>query len=206
MDNKSSYTWVARWYDILLSVNGYRHGIKKFFGRIPLLLPVSPKILDVGCGTGLISEVLLDKFPSAQIIALDINKKMIEQFRQKIARWPLSKQQRLKVGVEDLFKFSAVDKFDLIVTGGVLESVPLQQAILHLKSLLAPGGFFLNIALKKNWITRYLLGRAFNIRPYTLEENREALLMGGFAKIDILPFRFVEFPVNFLKISLIASW
>lgn len=205
MDNKSSYTWIARWYDVLLTANGYQRGLKKFFGRTPLLLPAGPKILDVGCGTGLISEILLEKFPSAQVVAFDVDEKMVEQFQQKITQWPLTKQKQLKVSTDDLFKFSAVDKFDLIVTGGVLESVPLQSAILRLKSLLAPNGFLLNIALKKNWFTEHLLGRAFNIRPYTLAENRESLFRAGFTKVDILPFCLAEFPVNSLKIVLIAS-
>ena len=205
MANQSSYSWAARLYDFLFSVNGYRRGLKKFLQRIELTLPGNPKILDAGCGTGLMSEILLDKFPTSQITAFDIEKKMVEQFRLKVARWPAAKQARLQVGVEDLFNFSTTDKFDLIVTGGVLESVPLQAAIFHLKKFLAPSGLFLNIALKKNWFTKYVLGYIFNLQPYDLRTNLGALRQVGFNKIEVLSFRLQEFPVNLLKVGLLGS-
>ena len=205
MNNKSSYSWAARWYDFSLTVNGYRQGIRKFFARTSLSLPTALKILDVGCGTGLMSEILLEKFPLAQIPAFDIDEKMIEQFRQKIARWPSPRQVRLQINVGNLFEFSTADKFDLIVTGGVLESVPLQPAITRLKNFLAPNGFFLNIALKQNWFTRYILGYIFNLTPYELRTNLGALRQAGFNKVDIMPFRWNEFPVNLLKTGLLGS-
>ncbi len=205
MNNQSSYSLVASWYDTLLTLNGYHRGINKFFQRISLPLPDNPKILDVGCGTGLMSEIILEKFPNARITAFDIDEKMVEQFRQKIARWPLGKQEHLQITVEDLFKFSTADRFDLIVAGGVLESVSLQSAIVHLKNFLGPSGLFLNIALQKNWFTKHILGHIFNLKPYDLKTNLETLQQGGFKKIDILPFRLEEFPVNLLKVTLLAS-
>lgn len=205
MISKSSYSRVASWYDLLLTLNGYRQGIKKFFARIDLPLPADPKILDVGCGTGLMSEILLAKFPRAHITAFDIDEKMVEQFIKKTSQWPLEKRSRLEIAVADLFKFTSADHFDLIVTGGVLESVPLQRAISHLKKSLTPNGILLNIALKKNWFTKYFLGYIFNLRPDDLETNIEALRRAGFNKINVLVFLWREFPVNLLKIGLWGS-
>ncbi|MFH1645706.1 MAG: methyltransferase domain-containing protein, partial [Candidatus Omnitrophota bacterium] len=46
---------------------------------------ISPqRIVDVGCGTGNFTELLLNKFPYAHIAGVDISKDMIEQARRKL--------------------------------------------------------------------------------------------------------------------------
>ena len=41
-------------------------------------LSTASRILDFGCGTGLLTECILKHFPSLQVVALDASPKMIE--------------------------------------------------------------------------------------------------------------------------------
>ena len=44
-------------------------------------------VLDAGCGTGRVTELLLDRFPSADVIAVDVSSAMIEQARPRLERY-----------------------------------------------------------------------------------------------------------------------
>lgn len=47
-------------------------------------LLAASRILDFGCGTGLLTERILKRFPSIQVVALDSSPKMIEVGEKKI--------------------------------------------------------------------------------------------------------------------------
>ena len=70
-------------------------------------------ILEVGCGTGLISLMLAQRNPVAEIQALDINPKAIELSELNFKNSPFS--ARLSVECVDFKKFTYDVKFDLIV-------------------------------------------------------------------------------------------
>jgi len=44
-------------------------------------------ILDAGCGSGRVTELLLDRFPDADVIGLDASGSMIEQARQRLEKF-----------------------------------------------------------------------------------------------------------------------
>ncbi len=48
-----------------------------------LALETPEKVLDLGCGTGLATKVLLKRFPYAEITGLDFSRKMLEIYREK---------------------------------------------------------------------------------------------------------------------------
>ena len=57
----------------------FRHSSKGF---IPMLVK-GPKILDVGCGTGVLMQSLEKMFPSFEIKGVDLNDTMVEQCRSR---------------------------------------------------------------------------------------------------------------------------
>lgn len=74
----------------------------------------SPKtILDVGTGTGLIALMLAQRFPTAKIEALEIDRNAAEQAKQNVIRSPF--HERVNIHHSDFFEWNNAQKFDLVV-------------------------------------------------------------------------------------------
>lgn len=72
------------------------------------------RALEVGCGTGLISLMLAQRFSSAVFDALDINTKAVEIAEQNFSNSPFA--NRLNVVEINYNDFESVEKYDLIVS------------------------------------------------------------------------------------------
>ena len=69
----SYYDRIARFYDLTFKFNGYARSLDQYFANHPLPVSRGDKILDAGCGTGLLTLALLRaiRFP-VSITALDM--------------------------------------------------------------------------------------------------------------------------------------
>ena len=100
--------------------------------------PAPRRILEIGCGTGLLTEQLRERFPGAQVHALDLSPAMVAVARR---RWRGAGRVRWHVG--DVRRFQPAGKFDLIVSNCALHwVVPLIPALRRIARWLAPGGRF----------------------------------------------------------------
>jgi malonyl-CoA O-methyltransferase len=101
-----------------------------------LVLPSgAPRILEIGCGTGLFTEELIRLFPNASLVALDISEQMIEVAKGQIdaphIRWI----------ARDFMDYFPEEQFDLIVSSATFQwMTPLTVLFHHIKELLAPNG------------------------------------------------------------------
>ncbi len=98
------------------------------------------KIIDLGCGTGYLTELLLQKFPSANVLASDISSAMIETLESRLK----SEYQNLNTLIADASTLILPQKFDLIACSSSLQwMIPLENTISYWKELLAPNGSIL---------------------------------------------------------------
>lgn len=98
--------------------------------------PAPHRILEIGCGTGLLTEQLRERFPRAQVHALDISPAMIAVARQ---RWRGAARVRWHVG--DVRRYRPAGHFDLIVSNCALHwATPLTPVFRRLARWLTPGG------------------------------------------------------------------
>ncbi|MBF8458259.1 methyltransferase [Kaistella sp. G5-32] len=72
------------------------------------------RILEVGTGTGLISLMLAQRNPDAQILALDINEEAINLANENFKNSPFG--ERLSVELQDFKDFKTQQRFDLIIS------------------------------------------------------------------------------------------
>ena len=94
------------------------------------------RILEIGCGTGLLTEQLRERFPAAEVHALDISPAMIAVARQ---RWRGAARVRWHVG--DVRRYRPAGHFDLIVSNCALHwAAPLAPVFRRLARWLMPGG------------------------------------------------------------------
>jgi len=112
--------------------------------RVPL---AGLRVLDVGCGGGLLAESLARE--GAQVTAIDLAPAMIEVARLHAAAAGLTIDYRL-AGAEELMRASPA-AFDVVTCMEMLEHVPEPAAMLGtLAQLLKPGGALFVSTLNRN--------------------------------------------------------
>lgn len=98
------------------------------------------KILEVGCGVGAQTEILLRRFPKAHITGIDLNERQLEAAKKYLATQPV-KQDRyelLKMSADDLHFDQG--SFDGAYLCWVLEHVPNPAQVLsEVRRVLKPG-------------------------------------------------------------------
>lgn len=73
------------------------------------------KILDIGTGTGLLALMLAQRFPSAQIVGIDIDKESLLQAQENVNASPFS--NRIFIKEQDFSSFNkSSSKYNLIVS------------------------------------------------------------------------------------------
>ena len=71
------------------------------------------RVLDVGTGTGLIALMMAQRYPEAQVTAIDIDEKAVFQARENVMASPFA--DRIMVYEADVQAFDDAEKFDSIV-------------------------------------------------------------------------------------------
>ena len=101
------------------------------------ILKAGLRVLDIGCGTGAISNGIAQLVgPAGSVIGIDNTEKFIlsgsESYKETV---------NLKLYHQDLFSFNDEEKFDLIVSARTLQWLNNpKEALVKMKSLLKPGG------------------------------------------------------------------
>jgi trans-aconitate 2-methyltransferase len=103
-----------------------------------LELKGSERLLDAGCGSGRLTEELLNRLPDGEVVALDFSPKMLEQARQRLGRFG----GRVEFIHASLERFELAAPVDGIFSNAVFHWVADHQAMFHtLHRALRPGGW-----------------------------------------------------------------
>jgi len=99
-------------------------------------IPVERKWLDVGCGTGTLTKLVLDNYQPSEIIGLDSSSEFIAHNQKKIT----NPSARFMVGLAQSLELET-DSVDAVVSGLVLNFVPEpQKAVGEILRVTKPGG------------------------------------------------------------------
>src|SRR5688572_10296123 len=96
------------------------------------------RVLDAGCGTGRVTEVLLQRLPHGRVIALDASASMLDEARRRLAH----ARDRLDFVCADLSQPLPVDgEVDAILSTATFHWVADHAALFrNLAAVLCPGG------------------------------------------------------------------
>jgi len=208
------YGRIAETYSAALTVLGFRRGVERFLDRLGLRFPAGARILDAGCGTGLLAFWLLRRFPDARVLAFDVDPGMLAIARRTAARF--KRDGRLELALGDLRRADRVTRiadgrpiglapgsFDGIFVGAALEHVPLQETVRRLGALLRPAGLLLVLAVREGGMGA-ALGHLYRFRPYPLSHLHAALSGSGLVEIRTVPLRSREFPANLSRVAILG--
>jgi ubiquinone/menaquinone biosynthesis C-methylase UbiE len=100
------------------------------------------RVLEVGCGRGVGTELIFEHFEAGEVAAFDLDPDMVASARRRLAG--SLDAGRLTIGVGDLTSIDAPDdSFDAVFDFGVIHHVPnWRQAVAEVARVLRPGGRF----------------------------------------------------------------
>lgn len=125
------------------------------------------RVLEIGCGRGVGTEIILERFEAGEVQAFDLDPDMVRLARERLARYS---SDRVRLFVGDAENIEAADEsFDAVVDFGIIHHCPnWQRAVAEVRRVLRPGGKFLFEEVTKQALDRWFY-RTFLEHP---TENR----------------------------------
>lgn len=164
-----------------------RHVAERLARHLPPLR--APRVLELACGTGLLSRHLLARYPDGRFLLSDLAPAMIQRARENLEAFS---GRDMRFAIIDAAKPPALAKFDLIATSMSLHWLDRPTDILrHLQTMLAPGGALVFAGLGPDCFAEWRESLACESLPSGLvplaplpglfEQERISLAQGGLA-------------------------
>ncbi|OHD08424.1 MAG: methyltransferase [Spirochaetes bacterium GWD1_27_9] len=180
----------------------------------------NPKILDIGAGTGLLSKIILEKYPNAILTLIDISEKMLN-----IAKERFVNNQNINYIVCDYTKYEFKEKYDIVISSlsiHHLENKEKRKLYKKIYEILNNDGIFVNgdqflspykeneEFCKKIWFEKIektnlteedkkgAYDRMKMDKPATIDENLKYLKKAGFKNTDLF-YKYYVFGIIYGK-------
>jgi ubiquinone/menaquinone biosynthesis C-methylase UbiE len=154
-DPVSIYDRFTNLYDLMFRVNGYSRSVERYLRETSLPLPAGARVLDAGCGTGLLTLAFLRVHERpADIASIDLSMRSLQTARRAVQKLPKGPRRRVAFAQSNALTLPFADEtFDLVLTSGVLEYLPLREGLGELSRVLAPGGHLLFVPVRPSPLT-----------------------------------------------------
>jgi ubiquinone/menaquinone biosynthesis C-methylase UbiE len=169
----SYYDKIARLYDLTFKINGYGRSLDQYFEEHPLPVFPGARVLDAGCGTGTLTLALLRTLRvPVKLTALDLSASSMATAKRYVDKSD-HREQKVHFAQANILSLPFADEsFDLIVTSGVLEYVPLDDGFGELARCIAHGGHLLHLPMRPSPVTA-LLEVLFRFKAHSPHEVAE---------------------------------
>jgi ubiquinone/menaquinone biosynthesis C-methylase UbiE len=169
----SYYDKIWRLYDLTFKLNGYGRSLDQYFATHPPPVVRGDRILDAGCGTGLLTLALLRSihFP-VKITSLDLSASSVTATRKAVSESEGRRRDVSYMTGNVLSLPFADNSFDFVVTSGALEYTPLADGLNELARVIAPGGHLLHLPIRPS-LTSTLLEIFFRFKHHPPKEVME---------------------------------
>ena len=123
-------SWDAQAYDLL--ADPQEAWAREILQRMPLA--GDERVLDAGCGSGRVTELLLDRLPRGEVVAVDADPAMVAKARERLGG-------RADVRQVDLLDLELEAPVDAVFSCAVFHWVPDHDRLFaRLRAALRPGG------------------------------------------------------------------
>ena len=166
------YDRIADVHNLAMKVNGYRSSVAKYLESLDLNLDENSLVLDAGSGTGIVTLGFQSAgFRPKKTVALDLSFNSLE-----VSRTEFQKDENADAGnicavqgnvVEMPF---ADETFDLVLTCGVLEYVPLKDGLKEFARVLKTGAKLVLIPVKPSLVGA-VLEILYNFKIHSIEKT-----------------------------------
>jgi ubiquinone/menaquinone biosynthesis C-methylase UbiE len=168
------YDRIADVHNLALKVNGYRHSVAKYLKSLDLGIDGDSYVLDAGSGTGIVTLGFKDAgFRPKRSIAFDLSYNSL-----KIARDEFRREKKVDHTTIDSVQGNVLNlpfadnTFDLVLSCGVLEYVPLEDGLAELARVMKPGAKLVFIPVKPSLVGS-VLEFLYKFKLHPLEDVRK---------------------------------
>lgn len=171
------YDRIADVHNVALKMNGYRQSVTKYLRSLNMDLGPDPVVLDAGSGTGIQTLGLASAgLNIKRTVAFDISIKSL-----RVARDQFRKDKKVDAAALDLvqgdilsFPF-AENTFDLVLSCGALEYVPLDAGMAEIARVLKKGGKLVFIPVKPS-VVGSVLEVLYKFKTHKMEDVKRIAL------------------------------
>jgi tRNA (cmo5U34)-methyltransferase len=131
--------------NVLRIIPHYEDMLQAVIRSIPFGHSAPISVLDVGCGTGRLGQLILETFSEANLICLDFSERMVETAKAKLAGY-----ERVDYVVQDFRDYEFGQSFNVVVSSLALHHLPTDEKrkfYERVHGCLCPGGCFYNADL-----------------------------------------------------------
>lgn len=168
------YDRIADVHNLALKLNGYKDSVAKFLRSLNLEVGPETMVLDSGSGTGIVTLAFHQAgFRPKKTIAFDLSRNSL-----KLALGQARKEKKIDPGSiaavqGNILALPFADaSFDIVLSCGVLEYVPLDEGLRETARILKPGGKLVLLPVKPSLVGS-VLELLYNFKIHPLEDVRK---------------------------------
>jgi ubiquinone/menaquinone biosynthesis C-methylase UbiE len=202
------------YYNAVMKLLGYERGIDLFLKGISVHCPPGSRVLDAGCGTGMMGLHFLERFPGTQLVATDLEPNFLTATlgnaksrglaldRIQLGVSNISTPEQLTTNEGELVTLSA-GSFAVVCVGAVVGySSDIEESLRKLICLLAPGGTLINMEMSESATGQYV-SRRYHYHNISLSRMKEVLQQEG-CEVSQTHLGFVHLPAKMTRVGIIA--
>ncbi len=170
----SFYDRIAEVHNLALKLNGYRDSVARFLRSLDLEINRDSMVLDAGSGTGIVTMALHKAgFRPKKTVAFDLSRNSLQ-----LAIGQARKEKNVDAANIDTVQGNVLclpfadNCFDLVLSCGVLEYVPLDDGLKETARVLKPGGKLVLLPVKPSLVGS-VLELLYNFKIHPLEDVRK---------------------------------
>ena len=176
------YDRIADVHNLAMKVNGYRSSVAKYLESLDLNLDESSLVLDAGSGTGIVTLGFQSAgYEAKKCVALDLSFNSLKVSREQFNKDEKTDANRIAAVQGNVLTMPFADEtFDLILTCGVLEYVPLEDGLKEFARVLKTGAKLVLIPVKPSLVGA-VLEILYNFKIHSIKKTER--IAGQYFKI-----------------------
>lgn len=168
------YDRIADVHNLAMKVNGYRNSVAKYLRSLDLNLNEDSLVLDAGSGTGIVTLGFQSAgFRPRKMVALDLSFNSLKVSREQFQKDKKTDAENIAPVQGNILHLPFADEtFDLVLTCGVLEYVPLDDGLKEMARVLKKGAKLVLIPVKPSLVGA-VLEILYKFKTHSIKEVRQ---------------------------------
>ncbi len=165
------YDRIADVHDLMMKINGYRDSVAKFLRSLDLRIDPDSLVLDAGSGTGIVTKAFYKAgFHPKKTFALDLSLNSLKVSREQFIKDKTTRAENISAVQGNILNLPFADEtFDLVLTCGVLEYVPIEAGLKEFARVMKKGGKLVLLPVKPS-IVGSVLELLYNFKIHPVKE------------------------------------